>query len=277
MVEHAQTLHKAKTTDPRILGCHFEGPFLAESHKGAHDPRMLHAPTEDEIDALLELGDAQPRIVTLAPELQGSMVAIERLTDAGIVTAVGHTATTYDGAKAAFAHGASLLTHTFNGMSGMHHREPGPVGAALDSSHVVLELIADGVHVHQSMMRMLHALAGDRVAAITDAMAAAGASDGSYVLGGLEVEVRGGVARLPGGGSIAGSTLTLNHALKRLVSECDWQLEQAVNALTQVPARVMGLNERHGALEPGMVADAVLLDESFEVRQVWIDGVRRIS
>ena len=212
------------------------------------------------------------RQVTLAPELPGGMDAIHALSAAGVAVAVGHTAADYDQALAAFDAGASILTHAFNAMPGLHHRAPGPVAAATRSPGVTLEIVNDGVHVHPEVVRMAFAAAPGRVALITDAMAAAGSADGDYRLGGLDVEVREGVARLAAGGSIAGSTLTLDDALRRAVLEVGIPVAEAVRAVTSTPAAAVGRGGDLGRLLPGYAADAVLLDADFTVRQVWSAG-----
>ena len=259
-------------SDPRILGSHLEGPFLDAGHKGAHDPSLLHAATRPEIDALLDAADGTLRQITLAPELPGGMVAVRAFSEAGVTVAVGHTGADYEQALAAFDAGARILTHAFNAMPGVHHRAPGPVAAATRTPGVTLEIVNDGVHVHPEVVRMTFAAAPGRIALVTDAMAAAGSADGDYLLGSLEVEVRDGVARLAGGGSIAGSTLTLDDALRRAVLEVGIPVPEAVRALTETPAAAVGRGADLGRLAPGYAADAVLLDDDFRVRQVWSDG-----
>lgn len=257
-----------------VLGSHLEGPFLAEEFKGAHDPALLRAATAPDLERLIAAGSGTIAQVTLAPELPGGMAAIEQFTAAGVRVAVGHTAADYETARAAFAAGASILTHAFNGMQGIHHRAPGPVLAAMAEPHVTLELINDGVHVHPDVVRLAFAGAPGRVALITDAMAATCCADGRYMLGSLQVDVEGGVARLAGGTSIAGSTLTLDAALRQAVHECGVPLQTAIAALTAVPARALGVADKFGDLTEGYAADAVLLDASLEVASVWADGVR---
>jgi len=258
--------------DPLIVGAHLEGPFLAVGHKGAHDAALLRPPTRDALDTLLAAGQGRITQVTLAPELPGAAEAITRLTDEGIVVAVGHTDADYAATRAAFDRGARVLTHAFNGMDDIGHRAPGPVAAAFDDERVVLELICDGFHVHPAVSRIAVAAAPGRIALITDAMSAAGVGDGDYLLGALQVEVHGGVARLAGGGSIAGSTLTLDAALRHAVTAVGMPLADAVRALTEVPARVIGRAADLGRLSPGYAADAVLLNDDLTVRAVWAAG-----
>lgn len=257
-------------TDDTILGSHLEGPFLDPEHHGAHDPALLLAPDAATVDLLLSAGAGTVRQVTIAPELDGGLEAIPRIVAAGAVAAVGHTAADEDAARRAYDAGATLLTHAFNAMPGLHHRDPGPVGAATADPRVTLEIIADGVHLHPEIVRLAFAAAPGRVALVTDAMAAAGAPDGDYVLGALPVHVAQGIALL-GDGTIAGSTLTQDAALRTAV-DAGVPVAEAVAALTATPARVLGRRDL-GSLGVGAVADAVLLDDDLTVHRVWTGRV----
>jgi N-acetylglucosamine-6-phosphate deacetylase len=264
----------AAEENPLILGAHLEGPFLDETFRGAHDPALLRSPDAESVARILTAGRGYIRQVTLAPELPGASEAIRSFVEAGVVVAVGHSAADYETALAAFDAGASILTHAFNGMRGLHHRAPGPVAAATHTAGVTLEIINDGVHVHPEVVRLAFAGAPGRIALITDAMAATGASDGIYILGSLEVTVADGVARLTEGGSIAGSTLTLDEALRRAVTDVGVSIEEAVTALTETPARAIGRGHDLGLLALGYAADAVLLSDDFEVEAVFAAGQR---
>jgi len=256
--------------DPTVLGSHLEGPFLDPGHKGAHTEALLRAPDAASVDRLLEAGRGTIRQVTLAPERDGALDAIRRFVEAGVAVAVGHTDADAETTRRAFDAGATLLTHAFNAMPGIHHRAPGPVVAGLRDERVTLEVIADGVHVDLELIATLFAVAGDRIALITDAMAAAGSQDGRYELGGLAVQVTDGVARLEEGGAIAGSTLTQDAALRNVVG-AGVPLEIASHALSRRPAHAMHRDDL-GTLDVGAPADAVLLDESLAVRRVWVAG-----
>ncbi|WP_425563843.1 N-acetylglucosamine-6-phosphate deacetylase [Rhodoglobus aureus] len=277
--DHASLMHNlaaiAELTaiDPLVLGSHLEGPFLDAAFKGAHSPDVLRNPTPGEIDELLAAAAGTLQHITMAPELDGALDAIAQLTEAGVAVAVGHTSADYDQTLAAFDAGARLLTHAFNAMNGIHHRAPGPITAAISRESVTLEVINDGVHVHPDVVKMLFASAPGRVALVTDAMAAACASDGHYTLGSLDVTVTNGVARLSDGGSIAGSTLTMDVAVRRAVTEVGLSVPQAVAAATAVPARAIGREGDLGSLAPGFAADAVLLDADFRVQAVWAAGL----
>lgn len=257
--------------DATILGSHLEGPFLDIGHKGAHTEGLLRAPDEASVARLIEAGRGTVRQVTLAPELPGGLDAVRQFVAGGVAVAVGHTNATESDAAAAFAAGATLLTHAFNAMNGIHHRAPGPVIAAMRDERVTLELIADGVHVHPDVIALAFAQAPGRIALITDAMAAAGAPDGHYELGGLAVTVTDGTARLDSNGAIAGSTLIQDAAL-RLVVDGGLPLADAVASLTGIPARAIGVQDRFGSLRPGAAADAVMLDDALNVTSVWVDG-----
>ena len=258
--------------DPLVLGSHLEGPFLAPGQRGAHHADFLREPDPDSIESLLAAADGTLRQLTIAPELPGALEVIAELAAAGVTVAVGHTEATFEQARDAFNAGARMLTHAFNAMPGIHHRAPGPVLAALEDSRVTLELILDGRHVHPEVARLLFGDAPGRVALITDAMAAAAANDGDYRLGSLNVTVRDGLAVLSGTSTIAGSTLTQDDALQLALSEVELDPAIAVAALTAVPARVLGLGDRLGLLEPGYAADAVVLAVDGAVTHVWADG-----
>nr|WP_258367440.1 N-acetylglucosamine-6-phosphate deacetylase [Curtobacterium sp. MCBD17_008] len=259
-------------TDPLVLGVHLEGPFLSPHNKGAHNEDHLLMPTPADVDTLLEAGEGVLRQITIAPELPGAIDAVRRFVAAGVTVAVGHTVGTLDQARAAFDAGATVLTHAFNAMPGLHHRAPGPIGAAVSDDRVTLELILDAVHVHPLVAATLFRAAPGRVALITDAMGAAGAADGDYRLGSLDVTVTDGVARVAGTDTIAGSTLTQDVALRNAVTLAGRTLPEAVAALTSTPAAAVGFGDRLGRLAPGYAADLVALSPTLEVRRVWGGG-----
>lgn len=272
MAARAAMVAELAAIDRTILGTHLEGPFLDVGHKGAHTPELLRRPDAASVGRLLAAGAGGIRQVTLAPELDGGIEAVRTFAAAGVTVAVGHTGADMRRAQAAFDAGATVLTHTFNAMNGIHHRVPGPVVTALRDPRVTLEVIADATHVHPDVIRLLVDGAPGRVALITDAMAAAGADDGHYVLGGLDVTVTGGVARLTHGDSIAGSTLTQDAAVRLMVQRVGMPLPAAIAAATSVPARAIGVGDRFGSLRRGSAADAVLLSDALTVQRVWVDG-----
>ncbi|MEO8814248.1 MAG: N-acetylglucosamine-6-phosphate deacetylase [Mycobacterium sp.] len=262
-----------------VDGIHLEGPWLSGQHCGAHDPAWLRDPAAGEIDALLGVGGGALRMVTLAPELPGGLDAVRRFIDAGVVVAIGHTDATYAQVQAAIEAGASVGTHLFNAMRPLHQREPGPVLALLEDPRVTVELIADGVHVHPALIRHVVDTAGpDRVALVTDAITAAGAGDGAFRLGGLDVDVAAGVARVRGTTTIAGSTATMDRLLATAVTLLgaagqghDGALPTAVRLTSTTPARALGL-EHAGDLRPGFDANLVVLDSDLQVLRVMRRG-----
>ena len=274
LAAHLETIARVAASDPRVLGAHLEGPFLDHEFRGAHDPELLRTADAASVERLLAASEGVLRQVTIAPEHDGAPEAIARFVDAGVAVAIGHTGADFGTALAAFEAGASILTHAFNGMRGIHHRAPGPVVAAMHADHVTLEVINDGVHVHPDVVRLAFAGAAGRVALVTDAMAATGSADGRYILGSLEVDVVDGIARLAEGGAIAGSTLTQDVALRRAVFDSGIQLADAVTALTDTPAAAIGRAHDLGRLDAGFAADAVLLDDELEVTAVWGAGER---
>ena len=272
--ESLEVITEVAAHDPLVLGAHLEGPFLELGHRGAHNGNYLREPQPSAVDDLLNAAHGSLRQLTIAPDLPNALESIEILVEAGVTVAVGHTAATFEQTEAAFAAGARLLTHAFNAMPGIHHRAPGPVVAAFNDDRVFIELVLDGLHVHPDIAALAFASAPGRIALVTDAMAAAGSSDGDYQLGSLAVTVAGGKAVLRGTDTIAGSTLTLDRALRIAISAVGLSPREAVEAVTLTPARALGLEARLGLLAPGFAADAVLLDHAWGVTGVWGAGSR---
>jgi len=258
--------------DPLILGSHLEGPFLSLPRRGAHNAEFLREPHLHDIDELVSAAAGTLRQVTLAPELPGALDAIASFVGSGVAVAVGHTEATFELSREAFDAGATILTHAFNAMPGIHHRAPGPVIAAFEDERVTIELILDGHHVHPDVAALAFTSAPGRIALVTDAMAAAGSHDGDYTLGSLTVSVRDGIAMLRGTTTIAGSTLTQDAALRVAINRSRIDPQAAVEALTLTPARAIGMHDRLGVLAAGFAADAVILDDEWQVQQVWAAG-----
>ncbi|MEU5766677.1 N-acetylglucosamine-6-phosphate deacetylase [Streptomyces asoensis] len=256
-----------------LAGIHFEGPFISPCRKGAHSEALLRHPDPADVRKLIDAARGQARMVTLATELPGGLDSVRLLAEHGVIAAVGHTDATYEQTVQAIEAGATVATHLFNAMPPLGHRAPGPIAALLEDERVTVELINDGTHLHPAALELAFRHAGSgRVAFITDAMDAAGIGDGRYLLGPLEVEVSEGVARLVEGGSIAGSTLTQDRAFQRAVTIDRLAVEDVVAALSANPARLLGIDDRVGSLEPGKDADLVLLDENFELKGVMRKG-----
>ncbi len=256
-----------------IAGIHFEGPFISPCRKGAHSEALLRDPDPAEVRKLIDAARGKAKMVTLATELPGGIDSVRLLTEHGVIAAIGHTDATYEQTVEAIEAGATVATHLFNAMPTLGHRAPGPIAALLEDDRVTIELINDGTHLHPASLQLaFHHAGADRVAFITDAMDAAGFGDGRYLLGPLEVEVSDGVARLVEGGSIAGSTLTLDRAFKRAVTLDRLPVEATVTALSANPAKLLGMYDEVGSLEPGKYADLVLLDTDFNLKGVMHRG-----
>ncbi|WP_432037704.1 N-acetylglucosamine-6-phosphate deacetylase [Streptomyces cucumeris] len=259
-----------------LAGIHFEGPFISPHRCGAHQPSLLRAPDPADVRKLVDAARGTARMMTLAPELPGGLESVRLLADSGIIAAVGHTDSGYEATREAVDAGATVATHLFNAMPSLLHREPGPIAALLEDERVTVELINDGTHLHPAVLQLaFHRAGAGRVAFITDAMGAAGMSDGRYPLGPMEVEVRDGVARIsdgPTAGSIAGSTLTLDRAFRRAVTVDGLSVGEAVRALSTTPAKVLGVDGRVGSLEPGKDADLAVLGPDFRLRGVMRRG-----
>lgn len=257
--------------DGTLRGIHLEGPWISPSYCGAHDPLTLRNPDPGDVARVLDAGEGRIGMVTLAPELPGALEAVRSIVDAGAIAAVGHTAADGDAARAAVDAGATVATHLFNAMPPLLHRDAGPVGVLLADSRVTCEVIGDGVHLEPDVVALALSAAHGRGALITDAMSAAGAGDGDYRIGPLEVVVRDGVARLRDGGSLAGSTLLMDSAVRRAVRLAGRSLDEASTAASLAPARAMGLADR-GRLAVGQRADVVALDEDLRVMRVLRGG-----
>jgi N-acetylglucosamine-6-phosphate deacetylase len=259
--------------DGLIDGLHLEGPFLSPARRGAQDPRHMIAPDVAVFERLHAAARGHLRVITLAPELPGALTVIQAARQAGVVVAVGHTDATAEATTAAIDAGATHATHLFNGMRPPHHREPGAAGALLDRDEVTCEVIADGVHLHDIAVRLTARAAGPgRLVLVSDAMAAAGMPDGRYQLGSMHVTVAGGVARLQEDlAAIAGSTATLADVVRHAIA-AGLPVRDVAAAASTIPARVLGLGDRTGALRPGLAADLVVCGDDFRPRAVMRQG-----
>ncbi|MFG1964047.1 N-acetylglucosamine-6-phosphate deacetylase [Nonomuraea sp. NPDC049028] len=259
--------------DGLLAGIHFEGPYISRARCGAHNPGLLREPSPREFGELLKAGRGHVRMLTIAPELPGALETIRMAAAEGVLAALGHSDATYEQALAGIEAGATVATHLYNALPPLGHRTPGPIAALLEDERVTIELINDGVHVHPAMLRLAYEVAGPaRTALITDAMAAAGMGDGTYVLGSMDVIVTDGVARLAEGDSIAGSTLTMDVAFRRAVQEVGLTLSEAVQLTSLTPARVLGVADRAGSIAVGKAADLVVLSDELEVAGVMKRG-----
>lgn len=270
-LENIALVQREGTGGAAILGAHVEGSYLNPARCGAQDSRQIRRAVRDEALPILDTGLI--RLMALAPEYAENHWLIEECVNRGIVVSAAHTAATYADMQAAVALGLTQTTHTYNAMTGLHHREPGTLGAALTIDAITCELIADNVHVHPAAMNLLYRAKGpDRVILITDAVRGAGLAEGArYDQDGRPVIVRDGAAYLPGD-TLAGSTLTMDRALKNFIAAANAPLDIVWPATSRNAARQLGLADRKGALAPGMDADLVLLDDDLNVRLTVTGG-----
>lgn len=244
------------------LGIFFEGPYLSHQRRGAHLPSWLRRPSLAETERILDLTSGHLRLITIAPELPGAANVIRRMVASGVIVSIGHTDATYEQTRIAIELGVSHATHCCNAMRPLHHREPGPLGAIVETPGVTGEVILDGIHVHPAVVRMLVTLLGrDRLVVITDALAGAGVAGATFEFAGQRAHVDDGVARLEDG-TITGSVLTMDQALRNLLAMTGMSLSDAVAALAANPARTAGASDRKGELSPGYDADLLIFDES---------------
>ena len=264
----------ARSSDERgaeIVGIHLEGPYINRDRAGAQDVASIRPADIHEIDSLLQRAPHLQWMITFAPEVEGARALVERFRDR-VVFSIGHTSADYAETVAALEWGATHFTHLFNAMTGMHHREPGVVGAALVSRQATAELIADGTHVHPAILNIAATTIPHRIALITDAIRACGLADGTYTLYGAEVEVKEGEARLKNGGALAGSTLTMHEAVRNMIELAGLPIERVIPMATEVPARIAGVRDRKGMIDRGYDADLVLLDKKLEIERVIVRG-----
>jgi N-acetylglucosamine-6-phosphate deacetylase len=266
----ADLVRAGPTPHGNVLGSHLEGPFLSPRRSGAQNEAHMIAPDASVLERLVAAADGTLRVMTLAPELDGALGLIEPLRRQGVIVAMGHSDASYEQAASAIRAGANHATHLFNAMPSLHHRAPGLVGAAL-AAGIPCELINDGRHVHPAIVGLVARLISCPVL-VTDAIDASGVGDGTFVLGGQEVRVYEGEARLASTESLAGSTLTMTEALRRAVAHSGLSVEHASTAASGNPARVLGLEGSLGSIAPGRRADLVVLDDDLQITAVMAGG-----
>jgi len=271
-VKALKTAMEKGTDGAEVLGVHLEGPYINPEKRGAHDANYVRLPSIDEFEEIWKASNHAVKIVTLAPELEGSKVLIQRLRELGIVASIGHSNATYTQAVDAIKQGVRHATHMFNRMSGFDPREPGVVGAVLVHDKLTTELICDSVHVHPAAMKLLTRVKGsEKVVLVTDAIRAAGMPDGEYALGEKHIIVKDGISRLEPG-DFAGSTLTMDRAVRNIMKLIGTPLQTAVKMATANPAAVINVDKNKGSLELGKDADIVIIDDEINVYMTIVKG-----
>lgn len=267
---------RAKCSGADPFAIHLEGPFISPARKGAQNPVFMRTPDIGELKRYTEASGGKIGLVTLAPELPGSEEFVRYCVQNSIVCSIGHSDATFEQAAASFRWGITVVNHSFNAMSPLHHRKPGVVGAMLLSDNVYCELIADGFHVSPGAVRLLAKNVGpEHIVLITDGIMAQNAGDGEYETEAFRFVVKNGAAMLRDG-TLAGSTLTMDSALRNMLSMTSLSLEKVVPMLTSNPCRAAGLNDR-GEIEKGRRADLVILDETMNVTGTYVEGRKVFS
>ena len=262
----------AGTSGAHIAGIYLEGPFLSHAFRGAHEESLLKTPTKEDIKRLIDAGEGNLRVVSIAPEIEGAEDAIKYLTENGIKVSLGHSGATEEEANRGFSAGGSIAIHTYNAMKGLNHREPGMLGASLARDDVFGEIICDFLHVAPTPIKIaLRCKGKDKIVFITDSIVTAGLPDGNYMSGALPVVVKDGVARAENG-ALAGSSIAINRAFANVVKTIGVPVEDAMLGVTKNPAEALGLYDEIGSIEKGKRAHLTVLDDNFNVVMTIVDG-----
>ena len=270
-IEAAQKIPEEESASARPLGIHLEGPFLSHKRRGVHPPQYLLTPTIEIFDRLWQAARGYVRMMTIAPEIPGAMEVIAAATQRKVCVSIGHSDAEMPVAEQAVNAGARHATHTFNAMRPLDHRDPGIIGEVLSDDRISADLIADGIHVSPPVVKIfLEAKGADRAVLITDAISATGMPDGQYQLGPIQVDVRDG--KCTANGSLAGSVLTMDRAVRNVTKFSNWSLRDAVRAATLNPARAVGMAQEFGVLKPGAYADFTVLSPGGEVMKTIVGG-----
>ncbi len=274
IIKASQSSHGAsdKIAGAQPVGIHFEGPFLNIKKRGAHPASQIQKPSTETLERLLDAAGSTVRVLTLAPELDGALSVLEFARSRGLRVGIGHSNATFEEAERAIAAGATHAVHVYNAMRPFAHRDSGIIGAVLTDDRISAELICDGVHVEPTAIRLLVKSKGvERVILVSDSLSGAGMPDGNYRLGNFSVHVAGGVCRTVEG-NLAGSTITLDAALRNLMSFTGLGYQQVLPCATLNPARILGLEEQKGVIVPGADADLAILDRNYFVTQTYVRG-----
>jgi N-acetylglucosamine-6-phosphate deacetylase len=259
--------------DSEVLGVHLEGPFVSVKRKGAQDPKYIKDANRGDLDRLYEAAAGLKTLITVAPEVGENLSFIAEMVEHGFVVSMGHSDETWEQGLRAVKAGVTHATHLFNAWREYQHREPGGIGAAMDSNEVYAELIADGIHVHPSFLRLAIARKGkDRICLITDSLGVSGLPDGTYKWGDLEIVLKGREVRLSDSGVLAGSILQLNQGVRNVIDWTGAEVWEVVNMASLNPARNLGIDDRVGSIAAGKLANIAILDKEFGVIDTWLRG-----
>jgi N-acetylglucosamine-6-phosphate deacetylase len=282
LTHNLQSIHKAvgavsraigQTTGAEILGSYVEGPYLTPEHKGAHPVEYMRELSIEEVEGLIDASHNTIKVLTIAPEKEHAMEIIQYLTDKGIQVSIGHTNADYETTNLAVLKGAKVAVHTFNGMRGFKHRDPGCVGAVLTNDECLCECIADLHHVHPGAIKLLHKTKGsDKILLISDSMAAADLPDGDYTLGTMDVKVKDRIARTIETGSLAGSTTNLLDCLKNMKEVLGLPLEEVWPMVSLNQAKLLDIDHEVGSLEIGKKANIAFIDQNWNVQATFVGG-----
>lgn len=275
-IENISKAMKKGVEGANIAGIHIEGPFISPEMVGAQDPKYVRKPSKKDFEYITGSYSNNIKTVTIAPEVDGAAEFIKYIASLGINASCGHTNGKYDDLVCGIKAGISHATHLYNAMRGFHHREPGIVGGIFDTG-ITTEIIADGIHSHFAAVRCAYRLKGpDKLALITDAMMACDMKDGNYTLGGQKVYVKDGAARLEGG-QLAGSTLTLDKAVKNIINNCDVNIADTVKMASSTPARILKIDNKKGYIKEGYDADIVVFDDNINIIKTFVGGIEKYS
>jgi len=274
IIEKTKNWERALSSGARVLGLHLEGPYLSSGRRGAHDATCLRKPHEEEIKSLVHKGEGVIKRITIAPELPGALEAIEYLAQNGILISLGHSEADYETSKRALERGAKMVTHLFNGMDPLHHRQPNLLAFALGNDEIYAEIIADKIHVKPEVIKIaLKCKAPDHLCIVSDALKVSNLPEGVYELSGQKVEVREGMAYLPSG-TLAGSTFLLHQMLYNLKELFSISLPELAKMASFIPAQLVGKEKELGSIEKGKIADIVVFDNHFRVKATFINGIK---
>jgi N-acetylglucosamine-6-phosphate deacetylase len=271
-VRNIRNVIERRSIGAKMLGIHLEGPYINIKRSGAQNQNYIRLPEICELEEISNEVGSYLKIVTLAPELKGALEAIEWMCERNIVAAAGHTEATYDQARAGFEAGLKHASHLFNAMKPLHHREPGIIGATLVNDEISVELIADGVHLHPVVLKLVKRMkSSESTVLVSDAISSAGLPDGEYKFGSEELKVDKGVSRLESG-YLVGSTIRLSDAIRNMIRLTGIAPKEAIEMATFTPAKVLGVLEKKGRLIPGMDADITVLDHKLTVVLTIVEG-----